>query len=312
MRSRSPQSPPPRRFSDTKAAPAPPTARLPVGDKAKHLIRYRYAIIHTGSNIGRLAKSVIRTFTFMLRQLPVTYCWQASASSDSNPCRANGRAYFRGTTNRSKVMFRKSIFVRRHGGCERSNGISDFVSAPVSAALAPTNSPLYSPSCDRPPDANSRRPHRHMAAVGRPISVRVGIEHPIRNINRRHLHDRRLRRQVSRPPKSLPQPLPHRRYRLIARNHKRHHAVGRNLLGVGFLVELFRSAERTAQRLRAGVITHRRPATPASEVVRGQNVAAGASLLAVRCSQRPAPALRCRSWRKTNPPRPTPHRTRHI
>ncbi len=103
-------------------------------------------MIHTGNSIGRLARSVIRTFTFMLRQLPSTYCRQASASSDSKPCRASGRAYFRGTTNRSNVMFLKSTFA---GGtdCAKSNGHSASVSAPVSAALAPTSNPLYDPSC---------------------------------------------------------------------------------------------------------------------------------------------------------------------
>ncbi len=114
-----------------------------------------------------------------------------------------------------------------------------------------------------------RRAHRHAATVGRPIGVRIGVEHPIGHVHRRHLHHRRPSRQIPRPPKSLAQPLAHRRHRLIARNHKRHHAVGRNLLGVGLLIQFFRSAKRAAQRLRAGVVAHRRPATAASEVVRG-------------------------------------------
>src|SRR5262249_25899112 len=103
-------------------------------------------MIQIGSNIGRLARLVIRTFTRMLRHLPVTYCWQASDSDASKPCRASGRAYLRGTTNRSKMTLFKSIL--SGGAAEaKSNGQIAAVSAPVNAALAPTNRPEYSPSC---------------------------------------------------------------------------------------------------------------------------------------------------------------------
>ncbi len=64
-----------------------PVARpdWPLIRKRKTRSLYLYAITQTGSSIGSLDRPSMRTFAFMLRHRPGTYCSQAFRSRFSSP-----------------------------------------------------------------------------------------------------------------------------------------------------------------------------------------------------------------------------------
>ena len=113
------------------------------------------------------------------------------------------------------------------------------------------------------------RAKRNLAAVGGPKRKGASAKDPIRYVHRRDFFDHRRRREIARPPKTVAEPLAHDLQRRVTVHLEWHDAAWRKNFGVLLLIQFFRTAKRTAQRLGRSVVTHRRAAARAIEVVRG-------------------------------------------